>query len=77
MSSIAFTKNINNQINKKLLLGILDNCRNVLLVLINNYLVSNYFYKNILLDISLNFQNGNSKLYRTKDLDDIKDDSNE
>ena len=77
MSSIEFTKNINNQINKKLLLGILDNCRNVLLVLINNYLVSNYFYKNILLDISLNFQNGNSKSYRTKDLDDIKDDSNE
>ena len=65
MSSIAFTKNINNQINKKLLSGILDNCRNVLLVLINNYLVSNYFYKNILLDISLNFQNGNSKLYST------------
>lgn len=56
---------MNNQVNKKLLLGILDNCRNVLLVLINHYLVSNYFDKNILLDISLDGENHNNKLYNT------------
>lgn len=61
--AILSTENINNQINKKLLLGILDNCRNVLLVLINHYLVSNYFDKNILLDISLEGENCNNKLY--------------
>ena len=37
---ILSTENLNNQINKKLLLGVLDNCRNILLVLINHYLVS-------------------------------------
>ena len=63
MNAIVSNENINNQINKKLLLGILDNCRNVLLILINHYLVSNYFDKNILLDISLEGENCNNKLY--------------
>ena len=31
VNAISSTESINNQINKKLLLGILDNCRNVLL----------------------------------------------
>ena len=65
INAILFTENLNNQINKKLLLGVLDNCRNVLLVLINHYLVSNYFYKNILLDISLVGENNSNKLYNT------------
>ena len=65
ISAILSTKNLNNQINKKLLLGVLDNCRNVLLVLINHNLVSNYFDKNILLDISLEGENRNNKLYNT------------
>lgn len=65
INAILSTENLNNQINKKLLLGILDNCRNVLLVLINHYLVSNYFDKNILLDISLEGENCNNKLYNT------------
>lgn len=65
MNAILYTENINNQINKKLLLGILDNCRNVLLVLINHYLVSNYFDNNILLDISIEGENCNNKLYNT------------
>lgn len=43
----------------------LDNCRNILLVLINHYLVSNYFDKNILLDISLEGKNRNNQLYTT------------
>ena len=64
INAISSTKSINNQINKKLLLGVLDNCRNVLLVLINHYLVSNYFDNNILLDISLEGKNIN-KLYST------------
>ena len=63
INAILSTENLNNQVNKKLLLGVLDNCRNVLLVLINHYLVSNYFDKNILLDISLDSQNRSNKLY--------------
>lgn len=65
INAVLSTDELNNQINKKLLLGILDNCRNVLLVLINHYLVSNYFDKNILLDISLEGENTNNKLYTT------------
>ena len=65
INAILSTENLNNQINKKLLLGVLDNCRNILLVLINHYLVSNYFDKNILLDISLDGENRNNKLYNT------------
>lgn len=65
INAVLSTENLNNQINKKLLLGVLDNCRNTLLVLINHYLVSNYFDKNILLDISLDSENNNNKLYAT------------
>lgn len=65
INAILSTENLNNQVNKKLLLGVLDNCRNILLVLINHYLVSNYFDKNILLDISLDEENYNNKLYNT------------
>ena len=46
------TDDINDIINKKFALGILDNCRNVLLLLINHNLVSNYGTSNVLLDIS-------------------------
>lgn len=63
LSAISFTDDLNNHTNKKLLLGVLDNCRNVLLALINHYLVSNYFDKNILLEISLEKDNCNKKLY--------------
>ena len=65
LNAIMSSKNLNNQINKKLLLGIFDNCRNILLVLINHYLVSNYFDKNILLDISLKNYDYVSKIYTT------------
>lgn len=54
--AVSSTFDLNDTINKKLLLGILDNCRNVLLVLLNHYLVSMYYDKNILLDISSNQQ---------------------
>lgn len=47
------TKDINSIFNKKLLLGILDNCRNVLLVIMNHKLVYYGVNDNILLDISL------------------------
>lgn len=50
--AVAQTNNINSNINKKLLLGILDNCRNVLLIVMNHKLVSNNVNNNILLDIS-------------------------
>lgn len=63
INAILSTEKVNDQINKKLILGILDNCRNVLLILINHYLVSNYFDKSILLDISIDGENCNNKLY--------------
>lgn len=64
-NAILSTKTLNDQIHKKLLLGVLDNCRNILLILLNHYLVSNYFDNNILLDISLEGKNRNNNLYTT------------
>ena len=52
IQAILLTNNINNLTNRKLLLGILDNCRNVLLILLNHNLVSNNSNKSILLNIS-------------------------
>ena len=52
IQAVSIVDNLNYQINKKMLLGILDNCRNVLLVLLNHNLFSNYYDNNILLDIS-------------------------
>jgi len=54
MQTILITNNLNDQTSKKLLLGILDNCRNILLILLNHTLVSNYLNENVLLDISSN-----------------------
>lgn len=50
--AILKTVDINTTINKKFLLGILDNCRNILLILLNHILVSNNLNSNILLNIS-------------------------
>lgn len=50
--AIKKTEDINSIFNKKLLLGILDNCRNVLLVVMNRKLTYNSSNNNILLDIS-------------------------
>ncbi len=63
--AILSTKNLNGQINKKLLLGILDNCRNILLILINQYLVFNYYNENILLNITLEKEKYIKRLYET------------
>lgn len=52
LKALEVTDNINSEVNKKLLLGILDNCRNILLIVMNHKLVSDYFNKNVLLDIS-------------------------
>lgn len=52
IKAISTTTNLGNSVNKKLLLGVLDNCRNILLILLNHNLFSNYFDQNILLDIS-------------------------
>lgn len=52
IKAILITNNLNDCSNKKLLLGILDNCRNVLLVLLNHYLVNEHYDQNVLLNIS-------------------------
>lgn len=62
-NAILSTKNVNDQFNKKMLLGILDNCRNILLVLVNSYLLSNYPNKSILFEMSLRNGIFVSKLY--------------
>lgn len=51
-NAILETNNMNSIINKKLLLGILDNCRNILLVIMNHKLVSDYMKNSILLDVA-------------------------
>jgi len=50
--SISETNNLEDITNKKMLLGILDNCRNILITLVNHHLVSKYKNQNILFDFS-------------------------
>lgn len=57
-NAVFETNDINLIINKKLLLGILDNCRNILLIILNHRLVSDYKNSSILLDITSK-NNGN------------------
>ena len=58
------TTDINSIINKKFLLGILDNCRNILLVIMNHKLVSENLNSNVLIDIS---SRENSCFFKTYD----------
>lgn len=58
------TTDINSIINKKFLLGILDNCRNILLVIMNHKLVSENLNNNVLIDIS---SKENSCFFKTYD----------
>lgn len=58
------TTDINSIINKKFLLGILDNCRNILLVIMNHKLVSENLNSNVLIDIS---SKENSRFFKTYD----------
>jgi len=50
--AIALTKDLSSITNKKLVIGILDNCRNALLVVLNHYLVTHQYGKNVLLDVT-------------------------
>ena len=50
--AINNTTDINSNINKKFSLGILDNLRNILLILINNRLNNEYLNQNILLNLN-------------------------
>lgn len=51
-NAILKTNNINSVVNRKFFLGILDNFRNVLLILLNHKLVLDYKDKSVLLNIS-------------------------
>ena len=51
IEAINITKNFHNQADRRLLLGVLDNCRNVLLVLINHKLLLHHYDDNVLLDL--------------------------
>lgn len=65
------TSDINSIINKKLLLGILDNCRNILLIILNHRLVSDYKKSSVLLDItSKNNRNINNIYNALFDIDE-------
>ncbi len=63
LNAINLSDNLNEQINKKFILGILDNCRNVLLILINHMLVSKYNDENILLNLSIENNNAFCEIY--------------
>lgn len=64
-NAVLKTNDLNIIINKKLLLGVLDNCRNALLVIMNHKLVSNNLNSNILLDISSNKNKDFFAIYNT------------
>ena len=64
-NAVLKTDDLNIIINKKLLLGVLDNCRNALLVIMNHKLVSNNLNSNILLDISSNKNKDFFAIYNT------------
>lgn len=64
-NAVLKTDDLNIIINKKLLLGVLDNCRNALLVVMNHKLVSNNLNSNILLDISSNKNKDFFAIYNT------------
>ena len=64
-NAVLKTDDLNIIINKKLLLGILDNCRNALLVIMNHKLVSNNLNSNNLLDISSNKNKDFFAIYNT------------
>lgn len=61
--AILLTDNINSLTNRKLLLGILDNCRNILLILLNHDLVSSNTNKNIILNISSSDEKNAFEIY--------------
>lgn len=64
-NAVLKTDDLNIIINKKLLLGVLDNCRNALLVIMNHKLVSNNLNSNNLLDISSNKNKDFFAIYNT------------
>lgn len=64
-NAVLKTDDLNIIINKKLLIGVLDNCRNALLVIMNHKLVSNNLNSNILLDISSNKNKDFFAIYNT------------
>lgn len=64
-NAVLKTDDLNIIINKKLLLVVLDNCRNALLVIMNHKLVSNNLNSNILLDISSNKNKDFFAIYNT------------
>lgn len=57
------TKNLNDNNNKKFILGIMDNCRNSLLIILNHYLVTSFNNNTVLLDISAKDDNISSVVY--------------
>lgn len=62
-TAVENTIDVNVDTNKKMILGILDNIRNVLLVLINHKLQSKYMNQNVLLNLDSNVDNDFFELY--------------
>lgn len=58
------TNDINDIINKKMILGLLDNIRNIILVIINHKLYSKYLNDNILLNINSDNNSEFKNLYK-------------
>ena len=62
--AIDKTNDLNSNINKKFILGILDNVRNILLVLMNFIICDQYDNKNVLLKLNKNDDSTINRLYK-------------
>ncbi len=70
-SAVSISTDINSNVNLKFILGLLDNIRNILLILINHKLNNEYLNKNILLNLESDnngFYNIYKSLYFVEDL---------
>ena len=65
LKALNMPNDFNDTTSKKMLLGILDNVRNILLILINHNINSRYFFDNVLIKLNSNHDQHINNLYET------------
>ena len=65
ISAISNTDEIQSSISKKLIIGIFDNIRNILLIIINHKIYSEFLNQNIILRLNSNDNSAFNSLYHT------------
>ena len=65
LKALNISNNFNDITSKKMLLGILDNVRNILLILINHNINSKYFFDNVLIKLNSSDDQHINNLYET------------